>query len=248
MLRNFLTMLTVLASIETLGATFLRPKLLSQFSSADTPDLESQETLEQSFLGCPQYFLTAVQCLSMQRDTIAGSRPLDEAAIQSHSKEITSVIGLIQNFDCYAWATNLQRSRVPLLQDTANLCSLSQAYKLGALLYGKRILEAVTGEATVEDEMVTELLGMVDLLKDDPATFKCLLWPIFVAGMESQWPAQRNFLIACMERFWDMTKCLNVVNAAKALQEYWQQENSQGENRAEWIFNIGNAGRDWLWL
>lgn len=184
----------------------------------------------------------------MQRDAIAGSRPLDDAAIQSRSKEITSVIELIQKFDCYSWATNLQRSRVPMLQDTANLCSLSQAYKLGALLYGQRILEAMTGEATVTDEMVTELLGMVDLLKDDPATFKCLLWPIFVAGMESQWPAQRNFLMACMERFWNMTKCLNVVNAAKALQDYWQQENSQGENRAEWIFNIGRAGRDWLWV
>lgn len=211
-------------------------------------DLQSQETLEQSFLGCPQYFLTAVECLSMQRDAIANLRPLGSAAIESRSKEITSVLELIQNFDCYAWATNLQRSRVPLLQDTTNLCTLSQAYKLGALLYGRRILEAVTGEVAVQDEMVTELLGMVDLLQNDPPTFKCLLWPIVVAGMESQWPAQKNFLIAGMERFWNMTKCLNVVNAAKALQEYWQQENSRGGNRSEWIFNIGRAGRDWLWL
>lgn len=100
----------------------------------------------------------------------------------------------------------------------------------------------------MRDETVTELLGMVDLLKDDPPTFKCMLWPIVVVGMELQWQTQRDFLVSCMEQFWNQTNCLNVVNAAKNLQEYWKQESSVGENRAQWIFNIGRVGRDWLWL
>lgn len=226
----------------------MRPKVLSQSSSVEQQDLQFPESIEQSFLGCPEYFLTAIQRLSMQRDYIAGSRPLDSAAIQSHSHEITSLLRLIQKFDCYVWASDLQESRGSSPQDTANLCTLSQAYQLGAIIYGSRILEAVIGETTVQEEMVTELLGMIDLLKDDPDTFKCSLWPIFIAGMESQWPAQRNFLVACMERFWNFTSCLNVVNAAKTLQEFWQQESSLGKNRSQWIFNIGRADRAWLWL
>lgn len=214
----------------------------------DLQDLQSQEIIEHSFVGCPEYFLKALQYLSRERNIIAESETLDSAAVESHTKEIISILELIQTFDCYVWASNIQQSRDPPLQETANLCTLSQAYKLGAIIYGRRILEALTGESTVQDEMVTELLGMVDLLKDDPPTFKCMLWPIVVVGMESRWETQRNFLLACMERFWDQTNCLNVVNAAKSLQEYWKQETSLGEARSQWIFNIGRADRDWLWL
>lgn len=210
--------------------------------------MQIQETIEKSFLGCPEYFLTAIQRLSRQRDSIAESKPLDSAAAQSCLSETASLLALIRNFDCYAWAFTLQQSRGPSPQETANFCTLSQSYQLGALLYGRRIMDAVTEEFTVQDDIVIELLGMIDFLKDDPSTFKCLLWPIFVAGLETRWQAQRDFLVGILERFWDMTKCLNVVNAAKTMQEYWQQEKFPGENRSQWIFNIGRLGRDWLWI
>ncbi|KAJ5294950.1 hypothetical protein N7508_009771 [Penicillium antarcticum] len=230
--------------IETLGATFLRPKLLSEFISADQEDAQPQESIEKSFLGCPEYLLTAIQFLSNERDTMAGSK-LDHAAIQTHIQDTTAMLSLIQNFDCYAWASSLQNSSQSSPNKISNLCTLSQAYKIGALIYGRRVLDALTKEVTPQDGLVSELLGLIDALKEDEALFKCILWAIFVAGLECRTQAQRDFLVGCLEKFWVATSCLNVVNAANILRDYWQQEDKL-EVSSRWIFDIGRLGRDWL--
>ncbi|KAJ5738744.1 hypothetical protein N7493_001899 [Penicillium malachiteum] len=191
-----------------------------------------------------------IQCLSMQRDSFSSSGPLDSAAVASHITETESLMEFVQNFDCYAWASNLQRSRNSSAQEISNLCILSQSYKLGTLLYGRRILDALIEEESVQDELISQLLGLIDSLKDDPALFKCILWPVFVAGLECKWQAQRDFLIGCLERFWTLTNCLNAVNAAKFLLDHWQGKDSELSTKPKirWIFDIGNVGRDWLWI
>ncbi|GLI71927.1 hypothetical protein PoHVEF18_000094 [Penicillium ochrochloron] len=234
--------------IETLGATFLRPKLLSYFASFEQQELQLQEKIESSFLGCPEYLLSAMQLLSMQRDSISEPNQLDQTAMESHIKETKSLLEMAQNFDCYAWASGLPQSRTPSPSEIISLCSLSRSYKLGTFIYGRRILDAMTGEKTVLDDTVAELLGLIDSLQNDRIMFKCVLWPIFIAGLECQWQPQREFLIACAERFWDITNCLNSVNAAKILQEYWRQVDASGQAQSRWIFDIGRLGRDWLWI
>ncbi|KAJ5767274.1 uncharacterized protein N7511_004890 [Penicillium nucicola] len=230
--------------IETLGATFLRPKLLSEFISADEEDAQSQEAIEKSFLGCPEYLLKAIQFLSNERDTIAASK-LDQAAIQTHIQDTTAMLSLIQNFDCYAWVSSLQTSSQSTPNKISNLCTLSQAYKIGASIYGRRVLDALTDDVTLQDDLLSELLGLIDALKEDEALFKCILWAIFVAGLECRTQAQRDFLVECLEKFWVATSCLNVVNAANILRDYWQQEDKL-EVSSRWIFDIGRLGRDWL--
>jgi hypothetical protein len=106
-------------------------------------------------------------------------------------------------------------------------------------------LDALTEEVTLQDDLVSELLGLIDALKEDEALFKCILWAIFVAGLECRTQAQRDFLVGCLEKFWVATSCLNVVNAANILRDYWQQEDKL-EVSSRWIFDIGRLGRDWL--
>lgn len=245
----FVSILTVRNDrIETLGATFLRPKLLSHFASFDQQELLLQETIESSFLGCPDYLLTVMQLLSMQRDSISEPNQPDQTAMESHITETKSLLEMTHNFDCYAWAVGLRQSRTPSSSEIISLCSLSRSYKLGTSIYGRRILDAMTGEMTVLDDMVAELLGLIDSLQNDRIMFKCVLWPIFIAGLECQWQPQREFLIACAERFWDITNCLNAVNAAKILQDYWRQTDASEQAQSRWIFDIGRLGRDWLWI
>ncbi|KGO38952.1 Protein of unknown function DUF3468 [Penicillium expansum] len=230
--------------IETLGATFLRPKLLSGFIFDGQTERQSQEEIEQSFLGCPEFLLSAIQFLSNERDAIAGQRP-DGVALQTHIQDTTAMMEIIQNFDSYAWASSLRHSRQSSADETNNICTLSQAFKIGALLYGRRILDALTETITSQDDLVSELLGLIDTLRDDEALFKCVLWAIFVAGLECQSRAQKDFLVESLEKFWIATSCLNVVNAAKILKEYWDQEEGL-ETPSRWIFDIGRLGRDCL--
>jgi hypothetical protein len=230
--------------IETLGATFLRPKVLSEFLFGGQAERQPQEEIEQSFLGCPEFLLSAIQFLSNERDAIAGKLP-DGAALQTHIQDTTTMLELIQKFDCYAWALSLQRSRQPSTDEINNLCKLSQTFKTGALLYGRRILDALTDTNTEQDDLVSELLGLIAVLKDDEALFKCVLWAIFVAGLECRSRAQKDFLVGSLEKFWTDTSCSNVITAAKILKDYWDQEEGL-ESSSRWIFDIGRLGRDCL--
>ncbi|KAE8415433.1 fungal-specific transcription factor domain-containing protein [Aspergillus pseudocaelatus] len=233
--------------IETLGATFVRPKLLSGCTSLDHPESLLHETVEQSFIGCPEYLLHAVQCLSAYRDSMVEPQPPTSTTSNTHMQDITSVLDLIQKFDCYTWASNLPESQKTSSRYLSNLCKLAQSYKLGALIYGQRVLDALLGVTTPQEELVSELIGVIDALRDDRRLLKCVLWPIFVAGLECRSQAQRDFLITSLENFWMDTNCLNVVNAAKALQSYWQKTDKQ-ESSTQWIFDIGDLDHDWLFI
>lgn len=210
----------------------------------DLPETQHPEAIEKSFLGCPEFLLTAIQFLSNERDAIAEQIP-DGAAAQAHVQNTSSMLELIQNFDSYAWASGLQHSRRSSANDMNNVCILSQVFQTGALIYGRRVLDALTQTVTEQDNLISELLGLIDLLTDDEPLFKCVLWAIFVAGLECRTQAQKDFLVGSLERFWAATNCLNVINAAKILKDYWDQEENP-EIPSQWIFDIGRLGRDCL--
>ncbi|KAJ5351937.1 hypothetical protein N7452_000911 [Penicillium brevicompactum] len=220
-------------SIETLGATFLRPKTLTDFTSVNNENLQPQEAIEKSFLGCPEYLLTAIQFFSNERDTIAESDLSEEATRETHIQDTTAMLELVQNFDSYAWALSVQHPRQPSVDEISNLCTLSQAFKTGTLLYGGRVLDALKGTYTVQDELVSELLGVCC------GRYLLLGWSVNLNPSETFW-------VECLEVFWKDTSCLNVVNAAKILRNYWEKLGS--DNPSKWIFDIGCLGRDWLLL
>ena len=126
------------------------------------------------------------------------------------------------------------------------LYNLTQSYKIASLIYGNCVLGAYVGDTTSQSDLVDELIRIIDALKNDEALFKCILWPMFVAGLESQRQAQRDFVTGCLEKFWFETKCINVVNAGNILQRFWRQEDQQKTSLSHWIFNIGQLGSDWL--
>ncbi|OJJ36327.1 hypothetical protein ASPWEDRAFT_106714 [Aspergillus wentii DTO 134E9] len=243
-IRNFITRQIYL--IETLGSTFVRPGLLSQVISPGQLWMMPQENVEQSFLGCPEYILNAIQYLSQQRDIILSLNPVDVAGIDYHIQNLTTVLESIQNFDCYAWASTLPQPQSSSVRDTHHLGLLSQSYKTGALVYGRRVLDILTQDVISQDDLISELINLIGALKDDNALYKCVLWPIVMIGFECQWQSQRDFVTGCLERFWTDTSCLNAINAAKVLQTYWQQGDTQEPFSSQWIFNIGCFGGDWL--
>jgi len=197
-----------------------------------------QKSVDQSYLGCPEYLLDVLRSFSVYRDILASPEPIDQIVFHTYVQQVSSVLGSTQEFDCYAWASSLPQSP----QVTQKLYTLAQAYKIGSLIYGRRVMDAlVANNATAQDGLVCELIGIIDALKTDEALFKCILWPMFVAGLEAQEQTQRDFVIGCLEKFWFETKCVNVVNAGNILKKFWQQD-----CQTPWIFNIGQLGRDWL--
>ncbi|GLA05519.1 hypothetical protein AnigIFM60653_006011 [Aspergillus niger] len=239
-LRNFLA--SQIYSIETLGGTFVRPKLLSQFNLLEGPQF--QETVEQSFLGCPEYLLDAIRYLSARRDTIASSECHDDSTWSYFIQDTMSMIDFIQQFDCSVWASSLPYLGTVPPRGTSSLCTLAQSYKIGALIYGKRVLGALTKEYLPLEDLVQELLATIESLQNDESLYKCILWPIIIAGLECQRQEQRESVRTYMESFWEHTKCVNVINASKIIEDRWQR--CDGTEPSHWIFSIGHLGRDWL--
>ncbi|OBT53418.1 hypothetical protein VE04_07002 [Pseudogymnoascus sp. 24MN13] len=197
-IRSFITRQIYL--IETLGATFARPRLLSQPISLVQSGTPPQESVQQSFLGCPDHLLHAIQFFSLQRDIIADQAPSDDTAILSHTRHITTMLESVQNFDSYMWASGLlPQLPSPSVQGIDKLCKLSQSFQLGSLIYGRRVLDALTGNVTSQDDLVCALLGVIVALKDDEILFKCILWPIFIAGLESSSANAQQFKDTAME-------------------------------------------------
>lgn len=237
-------------SIGALGGTFVRPKLLTQYSELPQSEMLPQDIVERSFLGCPVYLLNAIQNISTQRDIVADFKDLNDGSPRQQMESILNIVGSIQKFDSHTWAADLPRQKTASNQETVNLSLLASSYKIGALIYGHRVLDACTGSESSQAELVLELIRVIGLLQTDDTLFKCILWPIFVAGLECQWKTQRQFLAQCLEKFWRLTLCFNVINAAEILNMYWQEKDKQGQSTTSspyrWIFNMGRLGQDWL--
>ncbi|GAQ09868.1 hypothetical protein ALT_7189 [Aspergillus lentulus] len=234
-IRNFITKQIYL--IETLGGTLVRPNLLSPVPVAEEVEM-GPDTVEQSFLGCPEQLLNAVQFFSLQRDLASAGQGSDASICN-----ISFMMESVRSFDTYSWAANLPQST---RHATHNIATLAECYKLGALIYGQRVLDMLIDEDTSQEEVLHNLFGTIESLKDDATLFKCILWPIFVAGLECRSSIEREFVTRALERFWTVTLCLNTVNAGKILQSYWQTQNCAENRPSNWVLGIGQSGEDWL--
>lgn len=173
------------------------------------------------------------------------SQSRSEFDLDIRIQKASYVLRSTKNFDCDAWAATLTRLPSTSVQ-LQELSKLAESYKIGAQIYGRRVLDALIGEETVQDHLVRRLIGVIRELKSDANLFKCILWPMVIAGLESHQKAQREFILGCLEKFWLETRCLNVVNTGAILRKLWQQEEEEESAPTHWIFRIGQLGGDWL--
>lgn len=232
--------------MATLGATHTHPRLLSSpdfLQQSRTPLLKR---VDQLYLGCPEYLLDALQSFIACRNKLINLLPLDEIALRPYIERACAVLDSTQNFDCYNWALHLPQPDNSTAYNPHILYTLAQSYKLGTLIYGRRVHDALTGNTSSLDDLVCELVDTISSLRSDGTLFKCILWPMFIAGLESRQKSQRHFLIGCLEKFWLETKCLNVVNAGDILRKFWDQEDHGSVSSPQWIFNTSQLGHEWL--
>jgi hypothetical protein len=75
--------------------------------------------------------------------------------------------------------------------------------------------------------------------------FKCLIWPTFIAGLECQTENTRESITTLLRGLWGFTSCLNVINASRILQEYWQKQDSSDDlEKAHQEIEV--MGQGWL--
>jgi hypothetical protein len=156
------------------------------------------------------------------------------------------MLELTEGFDSLEWASDLKRRAASPTTEVKSLCMLSQAYKVATLLYGRRVLSALSTQPTSNNaKLVSQLLSLIEALQNDAILFKCLLWPTFIAGLESWAKSQQAFVMESLRALWDSTSCLNVIGASKILRDHWKREDFPDALMCE-ISDVGGLGRGWL--
>ncbi|KAJ5368784.1 uncharacterized protein N7496_008544 [Penicillium cataractarum] len=239
--RKFITEQLLL--IETLGSALSGPRIVSEAFVGDN-GMKHQESIVRSFLGCPGFLLRAVQFFSDQRSLITEFRRRQETSNISILQDTLAMLDLTGRFDCLEWAADLQRCAASSIEVT-KLCMLSQAYKTATLLYGTRVLNALTAATSNNEELVSQLLGLIETLQNDAILFKCLLWPTFIAGLDCWAENQQAFVMKLLRALWDSTSCLNVIGASNILRDHWRRE-EMPETLMHEISDVDGIGRGWL--
>ncbi|OGM44250.1 hypothetical protein ABOM_007738 [Aspergillus bombycis] len=223
--------------ISTIGGALSGSKLMPELS-INHEESRHQESIVRSFLGCPGFLLGAIHYFSNQRHAIQTLNVHDDISIQEYVQDTRTMLELTANFDCLKWASDSVQLRSPSAAEVQKLSLLSQAYKGATLLYGSRVLRAFRASTETitlaHDELASRLLDVIDSLNSDPALFKCLLWPVFIVGLECQTYAEQQLVTKSLKMLWNLTSCLNVINASKVLHEYWERrrfiDNSASED------------------
>lgn len=173
----------------------------------------------------------------------------DDLSIQKHVRDTLTMLELTAKFDCLEWASKSVQSSVSSAGEIQKLSLLSEAYRTAAVLYGKRVLRAFkTSTETVasdSEDLILRLLGVIDSLKCDPALFKCLLWPSFITGLECQTHGEQQAVMGFLKMLWDLTFCLNVINASKILRDHWKRKDFDG-NLASGKSDLNVIEQGWL--
>ncbi|KAJ5192617.1 hypothetical protein N7449_008759 [Penicillium cf. viridicatum] len=220
-----------LSLVSTFGGALSGSKSSHKFG-INVDESMNQESIIRSFLGCPVFLLGAIRYFSNQRHVIETLDMHDDLSTHKHIRDTLTMLELTANFDCLEWASGSVHSTVSLAVETRKLSLLSEAYRTATVLYGKRVLRAFkTSSGTIavdNEELVLRLLDVINSLKCDPALFKCLLWPTFIAGLECQNHSEQQVVIGFLKMLWDLTCCLNVINASKMLHDHWKRKHFDG--------------------
>ncbi|KAL3460112.1 fungal-specific transcription factor domain-containing protein [Aspergillus heterothallicus] len=232
--------------IDTLGAALSHPKPLCELSTSYDAAV-GQESIVRSFLGCPEFLLKSINFFSNQRRVVGELSQHGYGAFQGHIDDTRTMLDLTENFDSLKWASGFHPSNVTSACEVHNLSMLSEAYKIGTLLYGRQVLAGMgTHPATLgNNELVSQLLACISSLRGEEAFFKCLLWPTFLAGLHCVKHSQQLLVSDTLRMLWHSTNCLNVINASNILKHYWERIEALDAEH-QWSSGLPELDRHWL--
>ena len=94
--------------------------------------------------------------------------------------------------------------------------------------------------------MVEDVINHLSFIHQDHALFGATTWPAFVAGAETDDPAQRGWVERHFVELWEVQPWNNITAAVAALQKVWSTRDK--DRSSNWIQIIRNEGVDWIIL
>lgn len=105
-------------------------------------------------------------------------------------------------------------------------------------------------------ELASQVIADLCTLPTKDPFFKCIVWPTFIAGAETEAPEQRDAVRRLFHDFLLEVRSENVANAAAVLEEIWRRsdrEKEQGDTGRQsknggWTDHLAKEGANWLFI
>jgi hypothetical protein len=157
------------------------------------------------------------------------------------------------NFDPVGWS--LQFERASLSENLEHRMRIAAAHRAAVCIYLARVLPCTnplldpsSPSALVSlTGLATEIVHHISYLKPGDTLFKSISWPLFLAGAESEDPAQRTWIMNTLDDFYSLLYWGYIRTVKKVLVTIWSCKDKAAEGADNcWVDEVKVLGPDLL--
>jgi hypothetical protein len=250
MSRLRLTILSDFLIFYVLGST-LSFSTMSKFVP-DTIDLEPilRYAETNNYLSMPSPLLR----IMLESFELPDSRDSASGNLRGHIQ--TQVGVLLQralDFDPIAWSCDFEPASP--FEDLKQRVRIASAHRSAVCIYLARVLPAThplldptSDTALVNLTMLAnDVVQHISHLKPGDAVFKCICWPLFLAGAESEDPAQREWIMNILDTLYSEMYWGYLHTVKRVLETIWLcKDRAESGSDNCWVDEVKEMGTDVL--
>jgi hypothetical protein len=117
------------------------------------------------------------------------------------------------------------------------------------LIYAIRILHPELSSFFPIPSLARQILADVSAFPVNSAFFKGIVWPTFIAGVETADPELREQAQFVLGKFYGEFRFMNIKHAKEMLERVWRESDAgAGEGGGEWMRRVARGGEAWLFI
>ncbi|KAF2267568.1 hypothetical protein CC78DRAFT_613999 [Lojkania enalia] len=233
-----------------LGSTlnfYAGPKKLLPDTIDVEPILQYAET--NNYLSCPGPLLR-VMLESFDLPDLRETKSIPTKVQDQVQKLLESALA----FDPVKWATRDFRPASPF-EDLEKRALIASAHKAAVCIYVARVLPAgnpllnpIHGTALVSlTGLADEVVYNISCIKPGDTVFKCICWPLFLAGAESEDLAQRAYILQLLDAQWNEMYWGYICTVQNVLEAIWSYRELYEElDDYCWVDDVKKMGTELL--
>ncbi|KAF2643887.1 hypothetical protein P280DRAFT_392554 [Massarina eburnea CBS 473.64] len=250
MSRLRLHVLSDLLVFYVLGSTFsfsTMPKLIPDSIDLE-PILRYAET--NNYLSCPSPLLR----IMIQSFELPDTRKSLADEIATHVQEqVGELLVAALAFDPVHWTHNFEPASP--FENLEHRMRIASAHRAAVCIYLARVLPATNplldpskGSALVSlTGLANEIVFHISHLKPGDIMFKSISWALFMAGAESEDPAQRTWIMNTMDEFYNLLYWGYIRTVKKVLEAIWSRKDKAAAGSDNcWVDEVQEMGHEML--
>jgi hypothetical protein len=157
------------------------------------------------------------------------------------------------NFDPVSWSLGFQRAS--LSENLEHRMRIAAAHRAAVCIYLARVLPCTnplldpsSPSALVSlTGLATDIVHHISYLKPGDTLFKSISWPLFLAGAESEDPAQRTWIMNTLDDFYSLLYWGYIRTVKKVLVTIWSCKDKAAAGADNcWVDEVKVLGPDLL--